>query len=296
MSQRIALGLSYSGQAYEGWQSQLSGLTVQDQLEKALQAFTQFPIRTHCAGRTDSGVHAVMQVVHFDSPVVRENSSWVRGTNRYLPRDVAVQWARVVPPTFHARASARARKYTYLLSDSPVRPSLSYQRVGWFHQRLDTARMQAACQYLIGEHDFSSFRAAQCQALSPIKTIEHASISRIEPAPAWGSQPEATPAASPNASAGFTDHDTLPQGYVRFEIQANAFLHHMIRNIMGCLVQVGAREHEPEWLTEVIEAKDRRAAAPTFAADGLYFLGPVYDPVWELPMAHERYDWGVVGL
>ena len=303
MSQRIALGLSYSGQAYEGWQSQRSGQTVQDQLEKALQEFTQTPIRTHCAGRTDSGVHAVMQVVHFDSTVVRNNNSWVRGTNRYLPRDVAVQWARVVPPEFHARASAHARKYAYLLSDSPVRPSLSYQRVGWFHQPLETERMQAACQHLLGEHDFTSFRAAQCQALSPIKTIEHARIVRIAPSMPWGSPQEGHHGQKRQGKGHDQDSDPLQDGprqhapgYLRFEIQAHAFLHHMIRNIVGCLIQVGTTEHEPEWIAEVIRAKDRRAGAPTFAPDGLYFLGPVYDPIWGLPILHQRYDWGVVGL
>ena len=290
VSQRVALGLSYSGQAYEGWQSQLSGKTVQDHLEKALAQFAQAPIRTHCAGRTDAGVHAVMQVVHFDSPVKRENNSWVRGTNRYLPRDVAVQWAREVPPSFHARASAHSRKYAYLLSDSPVRPSLSYQRVGWYHQALDADLMQQACVHLLGEHDFSSFRAAQCQALSPIKTIEHARIIRITPPAAWGSSPTEAGDGALNAfhSGG--------GGYLRLEIEANAFLHHMIRNIMGCLVQVGSGEHSPEWLAEVIKAKDRRAGAPTFASDGLYFLGPVYDPIWNLPTVQERYDWGVIGL
>jgi tRNA pseudouridine38-40 synthase len=294
VSHRIALGLSYSGQAYEGWQSQLSGKTVQDHLEKALQEFTQVPIRTHCAGRTDAGVHAVMQVVHFDSPVERQNSSWVRGTNRYLPRDVAVQWARVVSSDFHARASAQTRRYAYLLSDSPVRPSLSYQRVGWFHQALDATRMQKACAHLLGEHDFTSFRAAQCQALSPIKTIEHARIVRIEPPHGWGSPASDSSPDQPSNNGG--EGGVCAAGYLRFEVKANAFLHHMIRNIMGCLVQVGTGEREPEWLAQVIQAQDRRAAAPTFAPDGLYFLGPVYDPAWNLPMVEERYDWGVVGL
>jgi tRNA pseudouridine38-40 synthase len=303
VSQRMALGLSYSGQAYEGWQSQLSGQTVQDQLEKALSEFTQAPIRTHCAGRTDSGVHAVMQVVHFDSPVVRENNSWVRGTNRYLPKDIAIQWARVVPENFHARACAHSRKYAYLLSDSPVRPSLSYQRVGWIHKTLALEPMQKACEYLLGEHDFTSFRAAQCQALSPIKHIEHARVVRLAASPAWqavqaqgGSKDDSphVPTDSTHPHAPAVLHPS--GGYLRFEVQANAFLHHMVRNIMGCLVQVGLGERTPEWVAQVIQAKDRRVSAPTFPADGLYFLGPVYDPIWNLPIARERYDWGVVGL
>lgn len=221
---RIALGLSYSGTAYEGWQSQLSGNTVQDRLEKALGKFAAQPLRTLCAGRTDAGVHALMQVVHFDTPLQRELSSWVRGTNAFLPRDIAVQWAREVPAGFHCRGSATSRRYAYVLLESPVRPSVEAGRVGWVYRPMDAAAIRAAITHLLGEHDFSSFRAAQCQAKSPVKTISRIEISQRA-------------------------------NYWRFEFEANAFLHHMIRNIMGCLVAVGQGQHPPDWLAEVLAAR-----------------------------------------
>lgn len=257
---RIALGLSYSGTAYEGWQSQLSGKTVQDRLEKALGKFAAQPVRTLCAGRTDAGVHALMQVVHFDTPLQRELPSWVRGTNAFLPRDIAVQWAREVPAEFHCRGSAISRRYAYVLLESPVRPSVEAGRVGWVYRPMDAAAIRAAIVHLLGEHDFSSFRAAQCQAKTPVKTI-----SRIE--------------VSQRA------------GYWRFEFEANAFLHHMIRNIMGCLVAVGQGQHSPDWLAEVLAARRRDVAAPTFSPDGLYFLGPRYEAHYGLPERTAAYDW-----
>ena len=257
---RIALGLSYSGSRYEGWQSQLSGNTLQDQLEKALAKFAAQPIRTLCAGRTDAGVHALMQVVHFDTGLQRELSSWVRGTNAFLPRDIAVQWAHEVPDEFHSRASAISRRYAYLLLESPVRPSVEAGRVGWVYRPMDGQAIRSAIVHLLGEHDFSSFRAAQCQAKSPVKTI-----SRIE--------------VSQRAA------------YWRFEFEANAFLHHMIRNIMGCLVAIGQGNYPPDWLAEVVAARNRDAAAPTFSPDGLYFLGPVYEDHYGLPTRTAAYDW-----
>ncbi|MDP3707096.1 MAG: tRNA pseudouridine(38-40) synthase TruA, partial [Polaromonas sp.] len=163
---RIALGISYSGSTYEGWQSQLSRNTVQDKLELALTRFAVQPVRVMCAGRTDAGVHALMQVAHFDTTVQREDASWVRGTNAFLPADIAVQWARHVPDTFHSRGSAIARRYAYVVLESPVRPSVEAKRVGWVYRPLDGAAMQQAIAHLVGEHDFSSFRAAQCQAKS----------------------------------------------------------------------------------------------------------------------------------
>ena len=263
-SVRIALGISYSGSAYEGWQSQLSGKTVQDKLELALSKFSVQPVRVMCAGRTDAGVHALMQVVHFDTPLQRETASWVRGTNAFLPSDIAVQWAQPVPDTFHSRASAIARRYAYVVLESPVRPSVEAGRVGWVYRPLDGAAMRQAASYLIGEHDFSSFRAAQCQAKSPVKTMHRINISQ-------------------RAGAG--------SRYWRFEFEANAFLHHMIRNIMGCLLAIGQGSHPPEWLAEVVEAKRRDAAAPTFSPDGLYFLGPVYEERHGLPSRTASYDW-----
>ena len=257
---RIALGLSYSGTGYEGWQSQLSGKTVQDKLEKALCKFAAQPLRTLCAGRTDAGVHALMQVVHFDTELQRELPSWVRGTNAFLPRDIAVQWAQVVPDDFHCRGSAISRRYVYVLLESPVRPSVEAGRVGWVYREMNEAEIRTAAVHLVGEHDFSSFRAAQCQAKSPVKNIARIDVSRQGP-------------------------------YWRFEFEANAFLHHMIRNMMGCLVAVGQGLQPPDWLAEVIAARNRDAAAPTFSPDGLYFLGPRYEDRHGLPERTAAYDW-----
>ena len=258
---RIALGVSYHGGPYQGWQSQPSGQTVQDHLEKALARFSALDgVGTLCAGRTDAGVHGLMQVVHFDTPLDRPDNAWVRGTNRYLPPDIAVQWARPVPDSFHARASATARRYAYVVLESPVRPSLENGRVGWVFRPLDADAMHTAAEHLLGEHDFTSFRAAQCQALSPVKHMRRVAISR---------------------------HGA----YWRFEFEANAFLHHMIRNIMGCLVAVGQGLRTPAWMAEVVAARSRDAAAPTFAPDGLYFVGPVYAPEWGLPNQVPGLDW-----
>lgn len=257
---RLALGISYNGQAYDGWQSQPSGRTVQDHLEAALARFATQEVGTICAGRTDAGVHGLMQVVHFDTDLQREDFSWVRGTNTFLPPDIAVQWAKPVPDAFHARASAKARRYAYVLLESPVRPSVEAGRVGWVFRPLDAAAMQAAAAHLVGEHDFTSFRASACQAKTPVKTLEPVRITKRGP-------------------------------YWRFEFQANAFLHHMIRNVMGCLVHVGQGLAHPDWMREVLQARSRDAAAPTFSPDGLYFLGPVYDAGWGLPGRVAAYDW-----
>jgi tRNA pseudouridine38-40 synthase len=257
---RWALGISYLGQAYEGWQSQPSGRTVQDHLEAALSRFADRPVATVCAGRTDAGVHGLMQVVHFDTDVQREPFSWVRGTNTFLPPDIAVQWAVQVPPAFHSRASALARRYAYVLLESAVRPSLESGRAGWVFRPLDESTLRAAAVRLLGEHDFTSFRASGCQARSPVKTMHRIEISRRGP-------------------------------YWRFEFEANAFLHHMIRNIMGCLLVVGQGQQQPAWIDQVLAARSRDAAAPTFSPDGLYFLGPVYEDHWGLPATTPAYDW-----
>lgn len=261
---RVALGVSYDGHRYDGWQSQPSGRTVQDQLEKALGLFVGLPadqrVCTLCAGRTDAGVHGLMQVVHFDTPAERDPHAWIRGTNTFLPPDIAVQWAQIVPDEFHCRASATSRRYAYLLLDSPVRPSMDAHRVGWVFQPLSLERMQKSLPHLLGEHDFTSFRASACQALSPVKTLMRLDISRRG-------------------------------AYWRFDFEANAFLHHMIRNIMGVLVTIGQGRRPPEWMAEVIAARSRDAAAPTFSPDGLYFLGPRYDERWGLPERTPAYDW-----
>ena len=261
---RVALGISYSGSQYEGWQSQLSGNTIQDKLEAALGKFATRSVRVMCAGRTDAGVHGLMQVVHFDTDLQREMASWVRGTNAFLPRDIAVQWAHRVPAEFHSRGSATARRYAYVVLESAVRPSVEVGRVGWVYRPLNEAAMQSAAHTLIGEHDFSSFRAAQCQAKSPIKTMHRIEISQRR----QGSS-----------------------AYWRFEFEANAFLHHMIRNVMGCLVAIGQGSQSPEWMADVLVARRRDVAAATFSPDGLYFLGPVYDPVYGLPTRTPAFDW-----
>ncbi|MGE4242752.1 tRNA pseudouridine(38-40) synthase TruA [Ramlibacter sp.] len=258
---RMALGLAYDGRDYEGWQSQPSGRTVQDRLEAALAQFTAQPrpVATICAGRTDAGVHGLMQVVHFDTDIRRENFSWVRGTNTFLPADIAVQWAQPVPDEFHSRASAIARRYAYVLLESPVRPSIDSGRVGWVFRPLDEAAMREAARHLIGEHDFTSFRASACQAKSPVKTMRRIEIRRRG-------------------------------AYWRFDFEANAFLHHMIRNIMDCLVLVGQGLKPAAWMGEVLAARDRDAAARTFSPAGLHFLGPVYDARWGLPERTAAYD------
>jgi len=256
---RLALGISYNGQAYQGWQSQLSGQTVQDQLELALGKFSAHRVSTLCAGRTDAGVHALMQVVHFDTALDRPTSSWVRGTNSFLPRDIAVEWAQTVTPEFHCRASALSRRYAYVLLQSPVRPSVDTGRVGWVFRPLSIEPMREAAARLLGKHDFTSFRASACQALSPVKTLQRIDISQRG-------------------------------AYWHFEFEANAFLHHMIRNIMGCLLVVGQGRQSPDWLRGVLLARNRDAAAPTFSPDGLYFLGPRYAPHWGLPDRTPGFD------
>ena len=257
---RFALGLSYRGTRYHGWQSQPDGLTVQDRLEAALTQFAARPVRATCAGRTDAGVHALNQVVHIDAPVEREPSSWVRGVNRYLPADVAVQWCRSVGPSFHARYGAETRRYRYLLLESPVRPSLEVGLIGWTFRPLDVDTMRRAACHLVGEHDFTSFRATACQAKTPVKTLHTIDIDRRG-------------------------------AYWRFDFVGNAFLHHMVRNIMGCLVDVGVGRHPPTWMAEVLAARSRDAASPTFAPDGLYFVGPTYDAAWQLPTHTPPMDW-----
>jgi len=256
---RVALGVSYHGGAYQGWQSQSSGKTVQDHLEKALAAVACHRVSTLCAGRTDAGVHALMQVVHFDTTAERQENAWVRGCNSLLAHDVAVQWARVVPAEFHCRASAISRRYVYVILQSDVRPSIDDGRVGWVIHPLSQPAMQVASELLLGEHDFSSFRAAACQARSPVKVLQSIRISRRG-------------------------------AYWRFEFEANAFLHHMVRNLMGCLLAVGQGKQPPHWVAQVLQARSRKAAAPTFPPHGLYFVGPRYDTAWGLPERTDGYD------
>lgn len=257
---RVVLGVGYRGRAYQGWQSQPSGQTVQDQLEKALALFACQAVRTVCAGRTDAGVHGLNQVVHFDTELTREPFSWVRGTNRFLPEDIAVQWCAPVPQDFHARNSALGRRYLYVLLESAVRPALETGLVGWVCERLDASAMRSCAAYLLGEHDFSAFRSAECQAASPVKILRDI---RIEQRGA----------------------------YWRFEFDASSFLHHMVRNIMGCLVAVGAGGQPPGWMAEVLASRERKQAAPTWPAAGLYFAGPYYHARYAVPTQVPAMDW-----
>jgi len=262
----MVLGLSYRGTAYAGWQSQPTVPTLQDALEQALSRFVDAPVSTLCAGRTDAGVHGLMQVVHFDTHARRPEFSWIRGGNAFLPRDMAIQWAREVPQAFHSRACALRRRYVYVVLQSAVRPSLESGTVGWVFRPMEQAALEAGAATLLGEHDFSSFRASACQALSPVKTLYRIGISQR---------------GAPGANSC----------YWRFEFEGNAFLHHMIRNIMGCLLLIGQGLRRSEWMAEVLAARSRDAAAPTFSPDGLYFAGPVYDPQWGLPERTAAYDW-----
>ncbi len=253
---RIALGIQYDGTSWRGWQTQPDGRTVQDTLETALKKFSLADIATTCAGRTDAGVHALEQVVHFDTDLDRDMFSWVRGVNAFLPASIAVRWACEVAPEgeeqFHARFSATARTYRYLLYNHPVRSPLLSGKAGWVFRPLTVETMQSAASYLLGVHDFTAFRAAECQAKSPVKTMHEIRIERRG--------------------------DLL-----MFTLRANAFLHHMVRNIVGSLIVVGTGNQSPEWLKSVLDGKDRSRAAPTFMPDGLYLARIDYDPKWKLP-------------
>ncbi|MGE5384265.1 MAG: tRNA pseudouridine(38-40) synthase TruA [Betaproteobacteria bacterium] len=259
---RIALGLEYNGAAFHGWQSQAGGGTVQDALELALSQVANEQIGTFCAGRTDAGVHASLQVIHFDTSAIRPPTAWIRGVNALLPEPMAVRWAQPVPDDFHARFCAYGRRYRYLLINRQQRCGLWRGRCGWFHSPLDLERMQRAAVSLIGEHDFSAFRAAACQAKSPVKVMNRADVRRRG-------------------------------NLFIFDFEASAFLHHMVRNLVGSLVYIGKGAKPVEWLDELMETRDRVHAAPTFSPDGLYFRGPLYEPHWNLPEISEDFLEGV---
>jgi len=249
---RIALGVEYDGRGFCGWQSQTRGCGVQDALEFGLGGVAGRVVRVTVAGRTDAGVHATAQVVHFDTDVVRPMNAWVRGTNTALPAGMATLWAKEVPDTFHARYSATARRYTYLLLNRAVRAGLACGRVGWTHRPLDVAAMQHAAALLIGTHDFSAFRSAECQAKSPVRELREVALER------YGE-------------------------LIVMRFTANAYLHHMVRNLVGSLVYVGKGKHPVHWIEAVLMSRDRSRAAPTFAPDGLYLSAVEYDSAWQLP-------------
>lgn len=260
---RIAALIEYDGSQFSGWQLQAADpqrgevRTVQAVVEQALGAVAAAPVRVHVAGRTDAGVHAAVQVVHFDSDAKRTPYAWVRGGNTHLPNDVALLWAQPVAADFHARFSASARTYRYVVLNRATRPALAHTRVSWEYRPLEVARMRAAAALLVGMHDFSSYRAVQCQAKSPIRELRVLDVTR---------------------------HGD----YVVITATANAFLHHMVRNLAGVLLDIGAGEREPQWAQEILHARDRTAGGVTAPAAGLYLTGIEYPARFAIPSAQAR--------
>lgn len=250
---RIALGIEYNGAAYNGWQRQSHRPSIQEELEKALSKVADCPIEVFCAGRTDSGVHATGQVVHFDynSDKPRDISAWLLGVNSLLPNDVSVKWAKEVDADFHARFSAKARRYKYYIYSYPVKRALYNNRALWVNKNLDIEAMNSACKYLLGEQDFSSLRSSQCESKSPNRNVISASVYSV-------------------------NNEVMDSEIIIFDVKANAFLHHMVRNIVGCLLEIGLQHKSPKWLKDVILLKDRTKAARTAPPDGLYLVDVVY--------------------
>lgn len=256
MTQRVALGLRYDGTRYHGWQTQAGLITVQQQVELALSRIANHPIHVVCAGRTDAGVHATAQVLHFDTEAERTEHTWISGVNRYLPKDIAVTWAKQVSNDFHARYSAESRSYQYVLYNSSLRPALFDRAVGWCYRPLDIDLMQQGANYLIGEHDFSSFRGADCQAAHAVRCVQNIEVMREN---AW----------------------------IFVYIRANAFLLHMVRNIVAALVEVGSQRRQPEWVKQALEARDRCEAAGMMEPNGLYLIGVEYPSYYQLPQNNQ---------
>lgn len=249
---RLAMGIEYDGSAFHGWQLQKSGVrTVQLLLETALSKVAAHPVRTHCAGRTDTGVHGEGQVVHFDTPSLRPMRGWLLGTNVNLPDDVNVNWVREVPISFHARFSATSRSYRYVILNRSTRSAIWRQRAVWIHHPLDEVRMQRAADYLMGTHDFSSYRAVGCQAKSPVRTISRLVVKREE-------------------------------DRVVIEVTANAFLHHMVRNIAGVLISIGKGEQPVDWSRDVLALRDRTLGGVTAPPQGLYLVQVGYPDEYAL--------------
>ena len=253
MQSRVALGIEYDGSEYYGFQKQKSTeQTIQGNLENSISKVANHSIKTFCSGRTDAGVHAFMQVVHFDTESRRSTREWVRGINSYLPHDIKVLWSKELDETFHARYSATHRSYLYRILNNQIPSALWSKRSLFVPQKLDIRAMRAASKYLIGEHDFSSFRGSGCQSNSPVRTIEDIKI-------------------------------TKKNNFITFELRANAFLLHMVRIIIGTLLMVGKREIKPVEMKNILNEKDRRIAGKTVSSSGLYFLGPKYPAKYHLP-------------
>ena len=253
---RVALCIEYDGAGYAGWQTQQSLRTIQGLVESALAGVAAEPVEAVCAGRTDAGVHARWQIAHFDTNVTRPMRGWVMGANTELPRDISIVWARPVPLHFHARYSAEARTYRYLILNRPSRSALAAKRAAWVYKPLDHEQMAEAAAHLCGHFDFSAFRSSECQSNSPIRRVEKLTVERLG-------------------------------DWVVIEATANAFLHHMMRNIAGLLIEVGRGEAHPAWALEVLEGRDRTRGAPTAPADGLYFWDVRYPDAFGLPRARE---------
>jgi tRNA pseudouridine38-40 synthase len=249
---RIALGIEYDGTSFFGWQKQQGLRTVQGCLEEALSNIADEPIAIYCAGRTDAGVHATGQVAHFDTHAIRDQRAWIMGTHAHLPADISIHWAQATDDAFHARFSAVSRCYKYIIYNSRIRPGLLSKKVTWYFKPLDIEPMKAAATYLLGELDFSSFRSAECGSKTAMRNIQKINIIR---------------------------HND----YIIITIQANAFLHHMVRNMIGVLKKIGAGFEQPGWAKEVLEAKDRRAAAETAPPDGLYLEKVEYLQEYQFP-------------
>ncbi|MEP1216044.1 MAG: tRNA pseudouridine(38-40) synthase TruA [Marinobacter sp.] len=252
---RVALAFEYDGRGFHGWQYQKSGVrSVQGELTRAVSKVADHDVELVCAGRTDAGVHASYQIAHFETPSIRNPRSWVMGINTSLPPDIAVHWAGSGIGDFHARFSATYRRYRYVIYNHPVRPGILNGQVSWTFRPLDTEVMHKAAQFLRGEHDFSSFRAAGCQSRSPVRFLEAISVTRKEE-------------------------------FVVIDVQANAFLHHMVRNIAGALMAVGAGKQHPEWIREILETRDRTAAGVTAPPHGLYLVDVGYPEIFSIPAA-----------
>lgn len=251
---RIALGIEYDGHGFYGWQRQTSLPSIQATLEQALSQIAAEPITTVCAGRTDAGVHAIGQVVHFDTHQVRDPRAWTFGTNRFLPSAIRVLWAQDVPQNFNARRSATSRRYRYVIYNHPLRPGLLKNYVAWYYRKLNVQKMLEATQYWLGEHDFSSFRAAECQSHSPIRLVKSIDLARV------GDQ-------------------------IIIDITANAFLHHMVRNMVGVLMKIGSSDQSPSWAKQVLEAKNRQFAGITAVPSGLYLAEVQYPQSFNLPVS-----------
>jgi len=256
---KIALALEYDGTQYHGWQFQKNASSVQQEVETALSKIACEPIKVFCAGRTDKGVHATLQVVHFETKVLRDLNAWILGTNSHLPNTINIVWATEVSEDFHARFSAKSRAYHYVIYNNAIRPSHFYQGVTWYPYPLDAQLMQTGANYLIGEHDFTSFRDKECQAKHPVRTIEFIDIKRCGK-------------------------------LIIIHIKANAFLHHMVRNIVGTLLPIGQGHEPPQWCQSVLFAKKRSAAGITSRPNGLYLTQVSYPTVFNLP-SHQRLPW-----